>query len=68
MVLLLMYYRELNVGFLIILFIIFDLMKIDFMLFCKLFVMIKMFIWLLNDYFLDIYYLFLMWILLSKLK
>lgn len=68
MVLLLMYYRELNVGFLIILFIIFDLMKIDFMLFCKLFVMIKMFIRLLNDYFLDIYYLFLMWILLSKLK
>lgn len=60
MVLLLMYYRELNVGFLIILFIIFDLMKIDFMLFCKLFVMIKMFIRLLNDYFLDIYYLFLM--------
>lgn len=60
MVLLLMYYRELNVGILIILFIIFDLMKIDFMLFCKLFVMIKMFIRLLNDYFLDIYYLFLM--------
>lgn len=55
MVLLLMYYRELNVGFLIILFIIFDLMKIDFMLFCKIFVMIKMFIRLLNDYFLDIY-------------
>lgn len=68
MVLLLMYYRELNVWFLIILFIIFDLMKIDFMLFCELFVMIKMFIRLLNDYFLDIYYLFLMWILLSKLK
>lgn len=60
MVLLLMYYRELNVGILIILFIIFDLMKIDFMLFCKLFVMIKMFIRLLNNYFLDMYYLFLM--------
>lgn len=60
MVLLLMYYRELNVGILIILFIIFDLMKIDFMLFCKLFVMIEMFIRLLNNYFLDMYYLFLM--------
>lgn len=52
MVLLLMYYRELNVWFLIILFIIFDLMKIGFMLFCKLFVMIEMFIRLLNNYYL----------------
>lgn len=61
MVSLLMYHRELNVGFLIILSTIPDLTKIDFMSFCKLSVMIEMFIRLLNNHFSDMYYLSLMW-------
>lgn len=68
MVSLLMYHRELDVGFLIILSTIPDLTKIDFMSFCKSSVMIKMFIRLLNDHFSDIYYLSLMWTSSSKLK
>lgn len=59
MVSLLMYHRELNVGFLIILSTIPDLTKIDFMSFCKSSVMIKMFIRLLNDHFSDIYIIYL---------